>query len=129
MGENFDFSKAIEKVQEMLSDEQGQSQIENLLGMFAANQESSETPDLPKDNSLSLQNLPSSGDGLDFNTIMKIQKIIQAMNNQSDNTKTTFLNSLKPFFSKERREKLDQATKILKITAVLKALKNSEGGV
>ncbi len=129
MGENFDFSKAIEKVQEMLSDEQGQSQIENLLGMFATNQEDSNNLDLPKDSSSALQNLPGSDSGLDFNTIMKIQKIIGAMNNQSGNAKTAFLNSLKPFFSQERREKLDQATKILKITAVLKALKDSEGGV
>ncbi len=129
MGENFDFSKAIEKVQEMLSDEEGQSQIENLLGMFAKNQDGADNPDLPKESSSALQNLPTSDNELDFTTIMKIQKIIWAMSNQSDNAKTAFLNSLKPFFSQERREKLDQATKILKITAVLKALKDSEGGV
>ncbi len=128
MGENIDFSKAIEKVQEMLSDQQGQSQLENLVGSFLASQNNSEPSESSESQQLSPGAFPDIGNGIDLDMIMKVQKVVQAMNNGADNPKTVFLNSLKPFFSPKRREKLDQATKILKISAILKTLKD-EGGV
>lgn len=127
MGENIDFSKAIEKVQEMLSDEQGQSQLENLVGSFLSSQNNSESPS-PESQQLAPTSSQNAGNGIDLDMIMKIQRIVQAMNNGCDNPKTVFLNSLKPFFGPNRREKLDHATKLLKISAILKTLKD-EGGV
>lgn len=130
MEETPDFSKAFETLQQMLSSGEGQSQIQNILSMFSGNQENNASPD-PDSSSGSLipaQNPSGSDDGIDFDTILKIQGIIQAMNSQKNNPKTAFLHALKPFLKKDRQAKLDQAAQIMSIAAVLKAFKNNDKG-
>lgn len=121
MDENTDFSKAFEQLQQMLSSDEGQSQIQDILGMLTQSSDANPTP-APE---------PVSSDmGLDLNSIAKISGIIQALNSQNSNANTAFLNSLKPFLKESRRQKLDQATKILKFASVFKVIKeNNEGGV
>ena len=51
-----------------------------------------------------------------------------AISGQKPNEKTVFLQALKPFLKKERREKIEQAAKILTITRALKAFKNNDTG-
>lgn len=129
MEETPDFSSALEKVQEMLASEDGQNQIQNFIGMLSSSAEESN----PKSENSSGQNiLPDSlsalGSSLDFDTIAKISGIMQAMNAQENNPANAFLLSLKPFLTKNRQKKLDQASTLLKITSVLKAFKNPEKG-
>jgi len=124
MEETPDFSAAFEKVQEMLASSDGQSQIQNLIGMLSSsNEEDSTKPDNETCGNILPDSLSALGNGLDFDTLSKISCIIQAMNSREDNPANTFLLSLKPFLTKSRQEKLDQATKLLKITSVLKAFK------
>ena len=121
MDDNNDFSKAFEQLQQMLSDSEGQSQIQNILGMLTAGDSS--TPAVQPQSPLETQ-------GIDLNMIAKISGIMQAMNNPENNAKSAFLESLKPFLKESRRKKLDQATKIIKLASVFRALKeNGEGGV
>ena len=123
--ENADINGAIEQLQQMLSSDDGQSQIQNILSMFT-----NETEDKPSE-SVTTPQLPfGNTDNIDLNTLMKISSLMQAMNDNRDTPKTTFLKALKPFLKESRRNKLDQATKLIKMTAILKALKeNREGGV
>ncbi len=129
MEETPDFSKAFETLQQMLSSDQGQSQIQNVINMFTGSQDTGSDAD-PNATSDGLipQNLFGNGEGIDFETIFKIQNIIQAMNSQKDNPKTAFLHALKPFLKKDRQAKLDQAAQIMSIAAVLKAFKNNDKG-
>ncbi len=131
MDETPDFSKAFETLQQMLSSDEGQSQIQNIINMFTGTQETDSSPDSHSSSgSLIPQNLFGNGDGIDFETILKIQSLIQAMNSQKNNPKTAFLHALKPFLKKDRQAKLDQAAQIMSIAAVLKTFKdNDKGGV
>ncbi|MBQ7096948.1 MAG: hypothetical protein IJN96_02640 [Clostridia bacterium] len=121
MADNMDFSNAIEQLQTMLSSDDGQAQIQDIINMFGQNAvENTSAPSAPSD----------AFGGLDMNTIMKISSIIQTMNNDSNNPKTVFLNALKPFLKKNRQNKLEQASKLLKIANVLKAFnQKDQGGV
>ncbi len=131
MEETPDFSAALEKVQEMLASSDGQNQIQNLIGMLSAStEESTPEPDNVNHSNILPDSLSAFGNGLDFDTLKKISCIIQAMNAREDNPTNTFLLSLKPFLTKNRQEKLEQASKLLKITSVLKAFKaKGKGGV
>lgn len=120
MAESPDLSNAIEQLQQMLSSDDGQSQIQNILDMFSSESTDNSAESAP----------PPNGDGIDFDTVMKISSVMQAMNSTNDNPKTAFLQALKPFLKESRRTKLEQASKLIKIASVLKAFRqDSKGGV
>lgn len=149
MAEGFDLSGAFEQVQQMLSDKDGQMQIQNILSMFssgggdenaeaassseslgenAENASFSENSD-EKVDTFALGNKGSDGgkgastgnsDGFDIETMLKISSVLQSLNADDDNPKTAFLKSLKPFLKESRQSKLEQAAKLMKIASVLK---------
>lgn len=61
----------------------------------------------------------SSSVNIDFETIMKMKSIMEALTNSNDQD-SKLLYSLKPYLRKSRQEKLDQYINILKITQVSK---------
>lgn len=137
MDENLDLSKALEKVQQMLSGENGDGQLGNLIEMLSGTKDS-DTSQAPTDaapNLSSLFSAANAGDAdsempFDINTVMKLQKLISEMNRQKSDAGSAFLKSLKPFLKKERRDKVDQAVKILGITKAFKVFKEiDKGGV
>ncbi len=128
MSEGMDFSKAIEAVQQMLTDENGQEQIQNILNMFTNDSEnekqSDKTLSLP-----ALQNTSNPFDMADVDMLFKIKKIMSAMNAQNNSAQAEFLSRLKPLLKSNRREKLDQALKIMNMAKVFKIVKDmNEGG-
>ena len=120
MAENIDFSGAIENLQQMLSSDDGQSQLMDMLKMFTGDEtQSAAPPSAPTQ---------TSG-GMDMETIMKISGLIQAMNSDSHNPKTTFLYALKPFLKKDRQPKVEQAAKLIKLAGILRNFRqNNQGG-
>ena len=127
MNENTDFSKAIEKVQQMLSDSDGQNQIQNILNMFT-----NESPQSDQENApctLPVPALPSASfDPSDLAMLLKIKNILSAAN-CTENKQAEFLRSLKPFLKAERRTKLEQAIKFMSAAQIFKAFKDlNEGG-
>lgn len=65
---------------------------------------------------------PVNGDML--SVISKFAPILSAVNQEDDNTR--LLNALKPFLEDERRKKLDEAIKIMRILHVLPILKQEK---
>lgn len=129
MEETPDFSAAIEKVQEMLSTNDGQNQIQDLINALSASAEDSNSkPDTADHSNIMPDSLSALSNGLDFDTIAKISGIMQAMNARENDPANTFLHSLKPFLTKKRQDKLEQASKLLKITSVLKAFGSKKKG-
>ncbi len=134
MDENIDFSKAFEKVQEMLSDEDGQGQIQNILSMLTGGQSSDDaSSDSPENNlpSLPSENLSSGSESAgvpDMDMFFKLQKIMSLMRNYKNSPQTDFLQSLKPFLKSERRNKVEQAVKLINTVNVIKIFKNMEEG-
>ncbi len=135
MDENIDLSKAFEKVQQMLSDENGEGQLQNLLGMLSGSQDSDTSQDAGN-GGLDLSSLFSGTDEsttdtnapFDLEMIMKLQNIMSAMNQQKSDANSAFLKSLKPLLKKERQSKIDQAVKIMGVAKAFKLFKKIDKG-
>lgn len=133
MSEEFDFSKAIAEVQQMLSSEEGENQIQNLLGMLTGSSKedaegaSSVNANLTAGDKGQADLLSGLGD---IEMLMKLQSVMNIVGNQKNDSNAAFLQSLKPFLKAERRDKLDRAAKILTVTKAIKAFKElGLGGV
>lgn len=132
MPEDIDFSKAIEELKNMLSSSEGESQIQNILGMIKGTEVSGplaqsieETAKEPEENSENIL----SGLG-DIQNILKLKNILGAAEGQKDNSGAAFLYALKPFLSESRQTKLENAAKILNVTKAVRMLKDlGLGGV
>ena len=55
---------------------------------------------------------------IDINTMIKMKNIIEKMNNSSD-PRSNLLQSLKPYLRNEKKDKLDQYSKILNMTNLM----------
>ncbi len=130
MSEELDLAQAMNQVQQMLSTEEGEAQIQNLLSMLTGGGDNESTNQAREQATQDF----NPGDLLsgmsDIETIMKIKNIMSLLGNQKNDTNATFLNSLKPFLKKERQQKLEQATKFLSVAKAIKLFKDSGiGGV
>ncbi len=114
MAEDFDLSALIDQAKEILATPEGEAQVQNLMGMLGQSSE---------ENKASSQGADSSPLG-DVENIMKIKSIMESMKVSQNEPQANFLQALKPFLKKERRDKIDQASKFLSISKVLKMFKN-----
>ncbi len=127
MSEEFDLSGAIEQVQQMLSSEEGEAQIQNILGMLSGGGEGEQTQTQTGGGFNPADLLSGMSD---IETIMKIKNVMSMLGNQKNDANAAFLNSLKPFLKSERRHKLEQASKLLSVAKAMRLFKNSGlGGV
>jgi hypothetical protein len=141
----------LSKMQELLNSEEGQKQLQSVAAMLGSSQQGQQSSSDASAPSLNLSNLDLSslsgmlsgmnqpqnssqtaeqtalqkadGLGLDINTLLQVQKILGSMGQEDENTK--LLMALKPHFSEKRREKIDQAVKMLRLLSVLPLLKDS----
>lgn len=63
---------------------------------------------------------------IDFDTILKIKSIMEALN-KKDDPRSNLLYSLKPYLRESKQKKLDQYVNLLKITQVTNLFKNNKG--
>ena len=134
MAEETDFSKAIEQVKAMLSSEDGENQIQNILGMLTSGQSESPESDEQSASATSSADIGGIGDIMsgmgDIENIMRLKNVLGGAGSLKSDSNTAFLQALKPFLSESRQSKLDSAAKILNMTKMLKLLKDSGlGGV
>ena len=117
---------AFEKLNEMLSSEDGQKQISDILSMFSASGEeadsTAESSPKPPEQRTEEKNFQSSGfSSADFDMLSKAQKLLGAAGKGGKKDKNTaFLEALKPFLKKERQEKLDGAVKLIGAASMFK---------
>ena len=112
MAEEFDLTALINQAKEILATPEGEAQVQNLMGMLgqSADENISSSP----------QETASSPLG-DAENIMKL---MEGLKGSQREPQSDFLQALKPFLKKERRDKIDQASKLLSISKVLKIFKN-----
>lgn len=67
------------------------------------------------------------GSGIDIETMMKLQKVMSAMNSSSNSSGANLLRSLKPFLKPSRQSKVDEYIQLLNIEKVI-GLMNPSGG-
>ena len=69
----------------------------------------------------------ANNSGIDIETMMKMQKIMSAMNSSSNNSGANLLRSLKPYLNPSRQEKVDEYIQLFNIEKVIN-LMNQSGG-
>ena len=64
-------------------------------------------------------------DGIDFNTMLKMQKIISSMNSSSNSSGANLLRSLKPYLKPSRQAKVDECIQLLSLEKAFSLMNNS----
>lgn len=117
MSDEIDLSGVADMIGELLSNDEGKKQIQNVLSMFGGGQEEKPTP-----------GVATGGINPDsIEMMIKMQKVMSAMNNPQTGKQTALLQSLKELVKPERREKIDNAVKFLSIGKAIEAFKKIEG--
>ena len=99
-----DIESAINKLQDMLSDEDGKKEIENMVSSFGK--------------STGGNNL-----GFDPTILMNIKTIVDRVQNGTD-PRCNLLNALKPYLSKNRAGHVDYAIKIMSLGRIPDVIKD-----
>lgn len=107
------------KITELLNDPESLNKLKGLSGLLGQdfdknqddekNKSESKKPDIPIDA---------------MNTAMKLMPLLSSMNKDDDNTR--FLMALRPLLSEERKKKLDQSIRMMKMMKLMPLLKNQE---
>ncbi len=117
-GNSLDLSGAVDMLKNMLSNDEGQQQIQNIIGMFGGdNPENSQSPG-------------QATGGIDPDNIemfLKLQQAMTVMNSDKNNNQSRLLTALKPFLKPSRRQKVDNAMRLLQLTKVMEVMKNVQG--
>lgn len=115
--------------------------MSDMFKNFSSMMDSKEIPDNIKEMLNSLANNNSNSEntkadtrtdftnnsGIDIETMMKMQKIMSAMNSSSNNSGANLLRSLKPYLNPSRQEKVDEYIQLFNIEKVIN-LMNQSGG-
>jgi len=89
--------------------------IQNLLSMLNSN------------NSKSNTQTSSNSSNIDIDTIMKMKTIMDKMNSNKEDPRSTLLLSLKPYLKPSRKSKIEQYIKLFNMTKVMDVFKPSGG--
>lgn len=115
--QSVDLTGAIDTLKDMLSGEDGQQQIQNILNMFSGN-----TPE-----NTAIGNATGGIDPENLQLMFKIQNIMSKLNNKKNNSQTQLLSALRPFLKPSRREKVDTAMRLLSFSDVFEIIRESQG--
>lgn len=105
-----------QKISEIMSDPQALKQIQGLGEMLGLNNASNDVVHNTKDNS---NNVTPDMMGM----MTKLAPILGTLNKEDDTTR--LLVALRPFLSAERRKKLDEAAKLIKVMKLLPLIKDT----
>lgn len=127
---NDDMSELMNKLNDMLGSDSS-NDLKNLLNNFTSNNSDSKSS---SDNSNTSNynnnnNEDSSNFNIDFDTIMKIKTMMEALNSKKDDPRAKLLMSLKPYLKDTRKSKLDQYVQLLNMSSVFELFKNSGGDI
>ena len=103
-----------------------ENQIPDNLKEFISSMQSN-TSNEQNTNSNNNSNASSNSPNIDINTLLKMQAIINTINNSADNSGANLLRSLKPYLNPNRQEKVDEYIQLFNLEKVLQILKKSGG--
>jgi len=106
------------KINQILSDPQAMDQIMSLKNLLFDDKDEKPAKEPVKESEKSI--VPAFSD----DTAKTIMKLVPLLSNiKQDNETTRLLQALRPFLSKERQSRLDEATKILQLINILPVIK------
>ena len=129
---NDDMSEMIQKVSEMLKNNEIPDNIKSMMNQFASEQNNSSASQEGSSNTTECEEQRNSNDSfempnIDLNTMLKMKSIIDSMNRQQNDPRANLLRSLKPYLKPSRKEKVDQYIKLFSMGKVFEVL-NPLGG-
>lgn len=137
----------VSKLQEILGSEEGMQKLKSVASMLGMGEnglpdEKRRETAAPSDGGLDLSALNgllsgggASGQdngkqqgglpdlGIDINMMLKLQQVMAAFHNEDDNTR--FLQALRPLMREDRRHKVDEVLRMMKLFSLLPLLKES----
>lgn len=131
---NDDMSDLMAKLNSMLGSDSANG-LKDMINNFSSNNSSdnSSSDNSSSDNSYSTAS--SSGNteddnsnfNIDFDTIMKMKSVMDAMNSKKNDPRAKLLMSLKPYLKDSRKQKLDQYVQLLNMSSVFELFKENGG--
>ena len=126
---NDDMSDLMAKLNSMLGSDSANG-LKDMINNFSNNNSSDNSS---SDNSYSTAS--SSGNteddnsnfNIDFDTIMKMKSVMDAMNSKKNDPRAKLLMSLKPYLKDSRKQKLDQYVQLLNMSSVFELFKENGG--
>ena len=119
MSDGQDLSNAVDMLKNMLGSEEGQQQIQGIVSMLGGN-----SGDGQNENAENSDNKPISFNSEDAEMMMKLQKVMSAAKSAENGREAAFLRALAPLLRPERRDKLNNAVKILGMSRAIKIFKD-----
>ena len=126
---NDDMSDLMAKLNSMLGSDSANG-LKDMINNFS---NSNSTDNSSSDNSYSAaSNSESTEDdnsnfNIDFDTIMKMKSVMDAMNSKKNDPRAKLLMSLKPYLKDSRKQKLDQYVQLLNMSSVFELFKENGG--
>ena len=93
--------------------------VKDMLNSFVKNSNNSTNSKSQKEN-CSSDTLPN----IDMDTILKMQKIVTAINSEQSDSRANLLRSLKPYLKPNRQKEVDQYIKLFNMEKVLELFNN-----
>lgn len=129
---NEDMSELMNKLNDMLGSDSS-SDLKNLISNFTNNSDNNSSDESNHSNNNTHNDNDdddnSSNFNIDFETIMKIKTMMDALNNKKNDPRAKLLKSLKPYLKESRKNKVDQYIGLLNMSQVFDLFKNSGGDV
>lgn len=123
MSDGQNLSNAVDMLKNMLGSEEGQQQIQGIVSMLGG-ESSGNAQNENSENSENSENKPSNFSADDAEMMMKLQKVMSAAKSAENGREAAFLRALAPLLRPERRDKLNNAVKILGMSRAIKIFKD-----
>ena len=123
MSDGQNLSNAVDMLKNMLGSEEGQQQIQGMVSMLGG-ESSGNAQSESSENSENSENKPSNFNADDAVMMMKLQKVMSAAKSAENGREAAFLRALAPLLRPERRDKLNNAVKILGMSRAIKIFKD-----
>ncbi len=136
---NENMSELMQNFSKMMNNQEMPENIKNILNSMSnqnSNSNGNSNNNSENDNSYSNYSNPENNsssnsnnifDNLDFNTIMKMQQIMNSMKSQQNDSRTNLLLSLKPYLKESRKNKVDTYIQLMKMGKIFEIM-NPLGG-
>jgi hypothetical protein len=119
-----DMSDMFKNFSSMMDGKEIPDNIKEMLNSLANNSSNSSNSENTK---ADIRTDFTNNSGIDIETMMKMQKIMSAMNSSSNNSGANLLRSLKPYLNPSRQKKVDEYIQLFNIEKVIN-LMNQSGG-
>ena len=98
----------------------------NMMSNNNTNSSTDNTDENPTNTNSSNNSTNFDFNNIDINTMMKMKAVMEKMNSHSNDPRTNLLQSLKPYLRDEKKDKLDQYSKLLNMTALMELFNQND---